>query len=574
MSTMAELPSQARSRIFVSYQLEAAEPAVTRLLEMLRRHYGVATVVSSADFTDTPGDQRASAITEALESCHSVIAVAGNNWPSRPVQEDDRSRRARETFELELTAALAQEHIATVLLFLGEVVPRTEFDLSKALAGLAKAKGYAWADPQPLPTGLLSALDCAASIARLIEKTLAAMHAEDFDTAAACVQAASTLDAEREDVARLSSRVNAAREQARRRAEESTRQRPLALDENVQFTVFRRPCVQPGRWYPLLAFAHLAERRPDAPADDRDPVAEVQAQAAQVLGPDISQFRSSTEDSASPVMREGELRFVPLVEGVEFNPPEHRFLWTESVHREEFRMRASGALDGRVARGTLTVYAGNLVLADVQLAIRVDSQVAVTTQERSEARPYRRVFASYSHRDTAIVEEFEAHARALGDQYLRDVVTLRSGEVWTDRLKQLINEADVFQLFWSRNALASAMVRAEWQHALALNRPFFVRPVYWEDPLPEQQGLPPNELRRLHFQRVYPRVAAPVAVGAGTGPVAVPRAAPPPAPPSPAPPAAAHAPASHDSGAFAPIPRPPRDEAGPASSRPQNVPKP
>jgi hypothetical protein len=72
----------------------------------------------------------------------------------------------------------------------------------------------------------------------------------------------------------------------------------------------------------------------------------------------------------------------------------------------------------------------------------------------------------------------------------------------------MISDADVFQLFWSWNAMASPMVHKEWQYALDLGRTHFVRPVYWEEPLPEQPGLPPEELRSLHFQRVYPRTAS------------------------------------------------------------------
>ena len=286
-------------------------------------------------------------------------------------------------------------------------------------------------------------------------------------------------------------------------------QKPVATDENVQFTVFRRSAIQPEQWYPLLVFAHLADRRPDAPPDEPDPIEEVQAQARQLLGEDMGDFRSATEDSGYPVAREGELRFVPHMEGVTFNPPERRFLWTESVHREDFRMRADRSMDGRVARGAVSVFNGNLLLAEVQLSIKVDRKPAESHHEETHARPYRRIFASYSHRDTAIVEEFESHAAATGDRYLRDVVSLRAGEVWDQRLLEMIKQADVFQLFWSWNALKSPLVREEWRQALALNRAHFIRPVYWEEPLPEQAGLPPAELRRLHFQRVYPRVSSP-----------------------------------------------------------------
>jgi hypothetical protein len=51
------------------------------------------------------------------------------------------------------------------------------------------------------------------------------------------------------------------------------------LDQNVQFTVFRPDAIEPNKWHPLIAFAHLSEKRPDAPADEPDPLEEVQRQA-------------------------------------------------------------------------------------------------------------------------------------------------------------------------------------------------------------------------------------------------------------------------------------------------------
>ena len=91
----------------------------------------------------------------------------------------------------------------------------------------------------------------------------------------------------------------------------------------------------------------------------------------------------------------------------------------------------------------------------------------------------------------------EAYARTMGDEYLRDVTTLRAGEQWNDRLLELVRTADVFQLFWSRNSMRSPWVRQEWEYALSLGRPHFVRPTYWELPLPEapDQDLPPASLR-------------------------------------------------------------------------------
>jgi hypothetical protein len=61
----------------------------------------------------------------------------------------------------------------------------------------------------------------------------------------------------------------------------------------------------------------------------------------------------------------------------------------------------------------------------------------------------------------------------------------------------MINQADVFQLFWSKCAAKSAFVEREWRHAHSLGRDEarFVRPVYWTKPMPA----PPVELARLHF---------------------------------------------------------------------------
>jgi hypothetical protein len=277
----------------------------------------------------------------------------------------------------------------------------------------------------------------------------------------------------------------------------------LIVDENVQFTVYRPKAVAPVKWCPLLVFAHLDERRDDD-SDDFDPIAEVKRRAAAALGDDAQDYGDTTTDSAGAVPRMGELTFVPEVEGVVFNPPRQTILWIESVHEVAFRMQAGAALDGTTARGRMSVFLGGILLADVNLRFSVTSGAPERAKptESTSARPYRKIFASYSHRDTAVVEQFEAMARALGDRYLRDWKDLRAGEQWGKRLAQMIGEADVFQLFWSSASMSSAFVRKEWEHALSLGREHFVRPVYWENPMPTTPGLPPLELSRLHFQRI------------------------------------------------------------------------
>jgi uncharacterized repeat protein (TIGR01451 family) len=279
----------------------------------------------------------------------------------------------------------------------------------------------------------------------------------------------------------------------------------LHMDKNVQFTVYRPETVVPQKWYPLLAFAHLAERRAGATDQEPDPIEEVRQQAARILSEQPARYEPAKLDRAFYVPRKGMLTFVPLMEGCEFNPPSQSILWQKDVHKVEFEMMASSTFDGRAVEGQMTIYLGSLLLAEVALRINVDSQYSTASEQRvaERADPYRKIFASYSHRDSEIVEEFEEVVEALGDQFLRDVKTLRSGEVWTEQLEQMIRDANIFQLFWSSNSMISAFVKQEWEYALSLNRANFIRPVYWEKRFPEKKpDLPPETLRRLHFHRL------------------------------------------------------------------------
>ena len=292
---------------------------------------------------------------------------------------------------------------------------------------------------------------------------------------------------------------------------------PPTIDEDVQFTVYRPRAVQPARWYPMLVFTHHAAPPADASPDAPDPVEEVRRQARQVLE-QLEEFQDLTQDAARGIPRGGELSLVPdlaartaqgLVQ-VEFNPPLRSFRWLEDIHQEKFQLRAPAGLRGKTARGRLTIYLGALIVAEVNMALRIDGSAAQGLSEgesaRDVGRPFGKVFASYSHRDTRIVDQFQAIIGTIGHEYLRDLTHLRTGQVWSREIKEMITRADVFQLFWSTNARSSTYVEKEWLYALDLGRTGdFVRPVYWERPMPE----PPAPLAALHFSPLPSSVPIP-----------------------------------------------------------------
>ncbi len=284
------------------------------------------------------------------------------------------------------------------------------------------------------------------------------------------------------------------------------RDQTLPFHEDVQFTVYRPRVVRPLDWTPLLAFAHLGELPHEADPRD-DPIRQVEQRAQAILGARIEAYAPVTQDSVLALPEEAEVTFMLDLPKFQVKGPHRTFLWVNAVHLEEFQIRAGTDLDGRTARGSLAVYHGSILLAEVRLAIRVDAQASrqpTLAETPASATPFRKIFASYSHKDAQIVLQFERFVEALGDRYLRDVRQLRAGEIWNERLCDFIREADVFQLFWSRNAMTSRFVEQEWRYALSLDKPQFIRPTYWEEPLPTapERGLPPEELGRIHFHKL------------------------------------------------------------------------
>jgi TIR domain len=285
------------------------------------------------------------------------------------------------------------------------------------------------------------------------------------------------------------------------------------LDENVQFTVYRPREITPMRWYKMLIFTHLDERPEWLDASEPSPIEGVEDEAQRMLGPRLETYRKTTEESRLAIPREGEIILVPQMRGIEFNPPTRSFSWKDGLclHLETFELRAGPDFHApTVVRGRVTIFLRHLILAEVALSIQVSQRqnsgtLARAPSESSSARRFRRIFASYSHKDLEIVKEMERYSLSLGDRYLRDWVDLRAGERWNERLLGMISEADIFQLFWSWNSSQSPYVEREWRHALSLRRETFIRPTYWEDPCPD----PPEPLRPIQFHRLEtPRPSA------------------------------------------------------------------
>ena len=225
--------------------------------------------------------------------------------------------------------------------------------------------------------------------------------------------------------------------------------------------------------------------------------AQVAADIRAQLGRHVDEYRSKDKLVFTPLKEGIAVRVTPLLDGFEFNPAFHIIQLYEPWHRVDFRLRAAEECVGKAANGAMLISVDGAAVADVSMSIYVGAKAGAPDPVQQTATPIESIFCSYSHQDENVVLRVERACRALGIDYLRDSVSLKSGEKWNDALLTLISQAHLFQLFWSGFAAASPFVDKEWRHAYSLRRDAarFIRPVFWAQPMPA----PPGELANLHF---------------------------------------------------------------------------
>lgn len=259
-----------------------------------------------------------------------------------------------------------------------------------------------------------------------------------------------------------------------------------AADEQTQFAAYYPREVAPQVWVPMNAYIF------------RTSAAERVAEDAQrQLGGLISVMRRVVRAARNAVPTGTLLTATPYLPSFQFNPPSLTVGFFEDWHRLDFKMRATDAPLYQSSNGMLTFTVNGVIVADVPLSVYVGTGETIAENTLASQKLYDAIFCSYSREDTRIIERVERVYRVLGLDYLRDVHTLRSGQHWNDEIYALIDRADIFQLFWSATAAGSPYVEKEWRHALSLDRDRlgFIRPVYWQTPLPPV----PADLGHIHF---------------------------------------------------------------------------
>lgn len=260
-----------------------------------------------------------------------------------------------------------------------------------------------------------------------------------------------------------------------------------AQEEYLQFAAFHPRTVPVETWNTLLVYAYIESALQAVRADAY--------QFREQLGPDP--FRADAWAS-HPLPRGAPITVVPTFQGVVFNPERIVFTWEKDWHRAIFSFGADKRWVGAVNTGEITIFAGPLIIASLKISLRFSEQSLQNNRNQEEVLVscYRKIFTSYSHIDTPIVSAIRKAYKAIGDDTFLDIENLRSGQYWNPALMRMIDDADVFQLFWSKNSAQSQYVYQECQYALQHYKyEGFIRPVYWEKPM----EAPPVTLSHLHF---------------------------------------------------------------------------
>lgn len=222
--------------------------------------------------------------------------------------------------------------------------------------------------------------------------------------------------------------------------------------------------------------------------------------------------------AAKPQLRVGTLVTVVLISDEYDETPYLTKRWNGKWVRYEFELRPPQSRTGGSFNIDVSIQVRGIEIARIRdcnifLGVGEDdpteprNPLAAAKFSERRTQPYHHIFVSYSRRDTPVVEAYRVAQIALGNQVFMDTYSIRSGEDWQAALARAIDEADIFQLFWSENSARSENVRHEWEYALdfrckADGCRTFIRPVYWETPLPDV----PDKLGHLNF--VYAKLTA------------------------------------------------------------------
>ena len=158
---------------------------------------------------------------------------------------------------------------------------------------------------------------------------------------------------------------------------------------------------------------------------------------------------------------------VKMSPGVSVDEPLQTETWRGRYIEFDFMCRVEDKSIESISANAL-VAVDNVPKGNLKFVIDVEEIDHVTRYAKVKPSNATRVFISYSHNDYYQVRGIAEGCRISGTDYFFDRHTLQPGDLFKEKIKEYISNADIFVLCWSKNAAESEWVQIERHQALEL----------------------------------------------------------------------------------------------------------
>jgi hypothetical protein len=187
-----------------------------------------------------------------------------------------------------------------------------------------------------------------------------------------------------------------------------------------------------------------------------------------------------------------------IMGGLVIDDHEDIILWDGDIGNATFLVRVPTDIKLGSADGIVTIQMNGLQIARLYFVVKIGKRVSKVSQIRTEEKLHKSAFVSYASADRdEVLPRIQGIQKVAPElKIFMDVLSLRSGEDWANRLWDVIPQNDIFYLFWSDNARKSEWVEKEWRCALKTRGLDFIDPVPLVSP---ELVPPPPELASKYF---------------------------------------------------------------------------
>jgi hypothetical protein len=177
--------------------------------------------------------------------------------------------------------------------------------------------------------------------------------------------------------------------------------------------------------------------------------------------------------------------------------PINTIRWEREIASTNFDVSVPNGVPNGEKAASVKIYTEGCLISILNFTLKISDVTNEVKSQQFTIKQYHRAFCSYASVDrNLVIPRIQMVKKVVpGMEIFLDVISLRSGEKWEEKLWEVIPKHDIFYLFWSQNTRKSKWVEKEWQCALETKGIDLIDPV----PLSREIVPPPPELAEKHF---------------------------------------------------------------------------